>query len=266
MDLFFREFGSGGDAVIVVHGLYGCSDNWVSIARAISAEYHVFALDLRNHGRSPHSDEHSYDAMCNDLAEFIISKKIYRPVVVGHSMGGRCVALLAKRYPLLVSKIIIVDISPFDCEYQDKILTSHKNILDALSAVDTTKIRSRADAAAQISGKIKDVRLQNFLLKNLYKSPNGSFLWRFNRSSILKNVNNIMCGSLKKCDDCKIQIPTLLIKGEKSNHVSTFDIQIIKSVFENLKTIEIANAGHWLHAEKQAEFIECVQKFICADK
>ena len=266
MKLFFREFGSNGNPIVIVHGLYGCSDNWVSVAKMLSAENRVFAVDLRNHGRSPHSDECNYNIMCDDLVEFVNSKNIENPIFIGHSMGGRCVALLAKKYPHLVSKIILVDISPFDCEHHEEILDFHKNILNTLNTVDTIKIHSRIDVAAQISEKIKDIDLQNFLLKNLYKAPNGSFSWRFNISSILKNVNNFTKGSLEKCDNYEIQIPTLLLKGEKSNYVTTADIKAIKNIFTNLKIEEIAEAGHWLHAEKLKIFVDSVLKFINTNK
>ena len=266
MKLFFREFGSNGNPIIIVHGLYGCSDNWVSVAKMLSERNRVFAVDLRNHGRSPHSDECNYNIMCDDLVEFVSSKNIENPIFIGHSMGGRCIALLAKKYPHLVSKIIFVDISPFDCEHHEEILTFHKNILNTLNSVDTTKIHSRIDVAAQISEKTKDIDLQNFLMKNLYKTSNGSFLWRFNISAILKNVNNFMQGSLEKNEKNQIQIPALLIKGEKSNYVATADITAIKAIFTNLKIEEIADAGHWLHAEKPKIFVECINKFVNSNK
>ncbi|MDR1984805.1 MAG: alpha/beta fold hydrolase [Prevotellaceae bacterium] len=264
MQLFFREFGSNSNNIIILHGLYGCSDNWVSVAKNLSQKNHVFAVDLRNHGRSPHSNEHSYAAMCNDLLEFIKSQEIEKPVIIGHSMGGRCAALFAKQYPDLLSKIIIADISPFDCENQKQILIFHENILSALTSVNINQIRSRHDAATQISKKINDVNLQNFLLKSLYRASNGSFLWRFNMSAILNNVKNIVCGSLAKNADYKIQIPTLLLIGGKSNYVADADIKIITGVFSDLNIEIIAESGHWIHAEQQEKFTNCIQKFIDA--
>ncbi|MDR3286373.1 MAG: alpha/beta fold hydrolase, partial [Prevotellaceae bacterium] len=262
MQLFFREFGNAGEDIIIAHGLYGCSDNWVSVAKILAQTNHVFAVDLRNHGRSPHSNEHSYSAMCNDLAEFIESKNIKKPIVAGHSMGGRCAALLAKQYPDLLAKIIIVDISPFDCENQKTISAFHKNILTTLKFLNLNEIHSRQDAAKKISKKINDTNLQNFLLKNLYRTSNGSFFWRFNLLSILNNVNNIVCGSLKQSENYKIKIPTLLITGKKSDYVVNSDIEIITNKFSDIKIQIIEDAGHWVHAEKTQIFIDCVKRFI----
>ncbi|MDR0754810.1 MAG: alpha/beta fold hydrolase [Prevotellaceae bacterium] len=262
MHLFFRKFGNIGNNIIIMHGLYGCSDNWTSVAKSLSHTNRVFAVDLRNHGRSPHSAEHSYEAMCSDLVEFIKFYKIEKPVIIGHSAGGRCAALFAKQFPDLPSKIVIADISPFDCENQTEILTFHTNILTALTSVNLNEIHSHRDAAVQLSQKINDLNLQNFLLKNLYRTPNGNFLWRFNLSAILNNVNDMVCGSLKKNENINIQIPTLFIAGGKSNYITHSDIKIITSAFSNMKLEVITEAGHWLHAEQKEKFVECIQKFI----
>jgi pimeloyl-ACP methyl ester carboxylesterase len=262
VSLFFRKFGNVGNNIIILHGLYGCSDNWASVAKSLSHENQVFALDLRNHGRSPHSSEHSYEAMCSDLLEFIEFHKIEKPLVIGHSMGGRCAALFAKQYPDLLSKIIIVDISPFDCENQNEISAFHSNILTALTSVNLKEIHSRNDAAAQISKKINDLNLQNFLLKNLYRTQKGEFLWRFNLYALLNNVKNIICGTLEKNEKIEIKIPTLFIIGEKSNHVMSSDIKNITKVFSDLKIEIISDAGHWIHAEQKEKFVDCLQKFI----
>jgi pimeloyl-ACP methyl ester carboxylesterase len=262
MQLFFRKFGNAGNNVIILHGLYGCSDNWVSVAKCLSLTNNVFAVDLRNHGRSPHSDEHSYEAMCSDLAEFIDRNKIEKPVVMGHSMGGRCTALFAKQYPDLPSKIVIVDISPFDCENQKTISAFHKNILSALLSVNTDEICSRYEATAKLSEKIIDTDLQNFLLKNLCRTAKGNFLWRFNLPSLLNNVNNITCGSLKKSENYTLQIPALFVIGEKSNYVTFTDIKYITNIFSDAKIEIIQEAGHWMHVEQKEKFVECVQKFI----
>ncbi|MDR1199178.1 MAG: alpha/beta fold hydrolase [Prevotellaceae bacterium] len=262
MQLFFRKFGNTGNNIIILHGLYGCSDNWTSVAKSLSHTNNVFVADLRNHGRSPHSSEHTYEAMCGDLAEFISHNKIEKPVVAGHSMGGRCAALFAKQYPDLLSKVVIADISPFDCENQEAISEFHKNILSALMRVNTSEIGSRHEAAAKLSEKITDIRLRNFLLKNLYRTPKGNFLWRFNLPVLLNNVNNIVCGSLEKNENSRIQIPALFIIGKKSGHVVSSDIEIITNVFSDLKITVFHEAGHWIHVEQQEKFVDCIQKFI----
>ncbi|MDR1347542.1 MAG: alpha/beta fold hydrolase [Prevotellaceae bacterium] len=262
MQLFFRKFGNTGNNIIILHGLYGCSDNWTSIAKSLSRENQVFVADLRNHGRSPHSDEHSYEAMCGDLAEFIQHNGIEKPVIIGYSMGGRCAALLARQYPDLLSKVVIVDISPFDCENQEAISAFHKNILSALMRINTNEISSRHEAAAKLSETVADIQLQNFLLKNLYRTSKGGFLWRFNLPALLNNVNNIMCGSLEKSEKHTVQTPALFVVGTKSNHVVSSDIKIITNVFSDLEIASIHEAGHRLHVEQQEKFVAFIQKFI----
>ncbi|MDR2125476.1 MAG: alpha/beta fold hydrolase [Prevotellaceae bacterium] len=262
MQLFFRKLGTVGNNIIILHGLYGCSDNWVSVARNLSQTNQVFSVDLRNHGRSPHSAEHSYEAMCSDMAEFVKYQEIEKPVIIGHSMGGRCAALLAKIFPDLPSKIIIVDISPFDCENQAKISAFHNNILLSLMSVNLNEVHSRHDADIQLSKKISDIELRNFLLKNLYRTQKGQFLWRFNLPILLNNVNNVICGSLKKSEKLEIKIPSLFIAGAKSEYILYSDIKNITNTFSNSKIEIISDAGHWLHVEQREKFVNCIQKFI----
>lgn len=262
MEMFYRRFGNAKQSIVIAHGLYGCSDNWARAAKILAKNNSVFTVDLRNHGRSPHSSDHSYQALSNDLAEFIISNNIEKPVMIGHSMGGCVVALLAKQYPDLISKVVIVDISPFGSANKTQILQFHINILEALQSINPLQIKSRHEATEKISKKIPDSRLQKFLLKNLYRTLNGNFFWKFNLSVLLNNINGMVCGSLNQTDSYIIQTPTLLIKGSLSNYIVPSDIEIITHEFSDLTIEEIANAGHWVHIEQQAKFISCVQTFI----
>jgi pimeloyl-ACP methyl ester carboxylesterase len=200
--------------------------------------------------------------MCSDLLGFIEYNKIEKPAVIGHPIGGRCAALFAKQHPELLSKLVIVDISPFDCENQEELSAFHRNILTALATVNLNEIHSRNDAAAQLSEKINDVNLQKFLLKNLYRTQKSGFLWRFYLPALLNNVKNIGCGTFKKNEKTEMKIPTLFIVGEKSNHVVNPDIEMITNVFSDLKTQIISGAGHWIHSEQREKFVACLQKFI----
>lgn len=262
MQLSHKKIGESGTPVVIAHGLYGCSDNWIVIAKALANNHEVFAVDMRNHGRSPHSKTHSYNEMCEDLFEFINRHKIKRPILIGHSMGGRAVALLAARYPTLISKIVVVDVSPFDCENKKQIADEHKALLEILASINLPFVKSYSDAENLLSEKISDTRLIKFIIKNLQKNDKSAFSWRLNIDVLLKNVNNIVCGSLQKDDAALIKTPTLFVVGEKSQYVSNADISTILTRFENARFAKIAEAGHWLHHEKTDEFIQAVQNFI----
>jgi len=111
--LFHRDLGGAGKpALIVLHGLLGSSRNWQSTGSDLAARYQVWALDLRNHGRSPHEAEMSYEAMVADVIAWMDGQGIARAALMGHSMGGKVAMLLACRHPERVERLVVVDIAP----------------------------------------------------------------------------------------------------------------------------------------------------------
>ena len=111
MKLFCREYGAG-PPLIFIHGFLGMSDNWITIAKAFSETHKVYLPDMRNHGQSPHSNEHNYTVMSSDIKEFMSDHKITKATFIGHSMGGKLVMNFAGTFPDLIESIIIIDISP----------------------------------------------------------------------------------------------------------------------------------------------------------
>lgn len=256
MQLAYREFGQG-QPLIILHGLFGQSDNWNTLARRFGENgFHVFTLDQRNHGLSPHSETWSYEAMADDLKEFIDDHQLEKPVLLGHSMGGKTVMFFVMKYPDVADKLIVADISP------EAYGAHHDDVLAALNSVDFSQIKTRKEAEAALSRYISDFGTKQFLLKNIYwkDSDNNIMDWRFNLPVITRDYDNIGIAVPEKSSDVK----TLFMRGERSNYITDKDLPAIKERFPDSELITIKEAGHWIHAEKPDDFFAEVMKFIKA--
>lgn len=252
MKLFFREMGQGPD-LIILHGLFGSSDNWLSIAKLLADHYRVILPDARNHGQSPFSPAHNYTEMSNDLMEVITSLNLQNPFIIGHSMGGKTLMKFLTLYPGVAKKAVVADISP---RYYTK---HHDHILNGLASIPVQTLESRGVADQLLSAHVKEMGERQFLLKNLYRDENGRFHWRINLEVLTKEIENIGEGL---SDDHKVETPVLFLHGGTSNYLTERDIPLISSIFKNYQIQTIEGAGHWLHAEKPQEFIQDVTTFF----
>lgn len=262
MKLFYRKYGEGVP-LIIVHGLYGASDNWVSIAKVLADNFEVYLIDQRNHGRSPHSREHNYRLMVNDLYEFLEGQNIDKAILIGHSMGGKTVMHFAKEYPEKVEALIVLDIAPKSyIELSKKASIHHYLILNAMRSIDFSKVTSRKDIEMQLAESINDERIRRFLLKNIHRDQNNSFSWSLNVEALYQNIDEIMNGELLPPQEPISGFPVLFIRGADSNYILDKDIEKIHAIFPyaELKTIE--NAGHWLHAEQPEKLLKIIYAFL----
>lgn len=254
MKLAYREFGEG-QPLIILHGLFGQSDNWNTLSKNFGEKgFHVFAIDQRNHGLSPQHDVWSYDAMADDLKEFIDEHRLENPILLGHSMGGKTVMFFVLKYPDIAEKLIVVDMSPREA------YRHHEPVLKALNAVDFKTLKSRKEADAILSEHIDDGGTKQFLLKNIYWKDGGTeqMDWRFNLKVITEKYEQVLEG----VPVGKNSVATLVIRGAKSNYVTDEDLEDIKQRFSNLTVETVLDSGHWVHAEKPKEFFDAVMDFI----
>ena len=254
MELAYREFGAGRP-LIILHGLFGQSDNWNTLAKRFAEKgFHVFTIDQRNHGLSPHSDVWNYQAMAEDLKEFIDHHQLQQVILLGHSMGGKTLMFFELLFPNVAQKLIVADIAPRAYE------PHHDAVLMALNAVDFSEINTRKDAEAILGTYISDFGTKQFLLKNIYwrEDESKQMDWRFNLKTITKEYNNIGV----PVPDFKSDTKTLFIRGEKSNYITDEDEKDIASRFSNYQLKTITNSGHWVHAEQPDAFLNCVMEFI----
>jgi len=243
-----------GQAFVILHGFLGMSDNWKTLGNRFSEqEYQVHLIDQRNHGRSFHDDNFSYDVMVNDLKLYCDAHKLENIILLGHSMGGKTAMLFAALHPDLVTKLIVADIAPRFYP------THHDAILEGLSRLDFSSLSSRSQADKQLANYVSDFGTRQFLLKNLYWKEKAQLALRMNLDVLKEEVAEVgeaLPSHLIFSGD------TLFLRGDQSEYITLQDESGILSQFPSAKIITINDAGHWLHAENPDEFYKEVMIFI----
>ncbi len=255
MKLFFRKSGEG-NPLIILHGLFGMSDNWMTLSKQFAADgFLVYAVDARNHGRSPRSDEFNYALMSDDLLELMEDEKISSANLIGHSMGGKTVMFFSGQHPERVAKMIVADMAP---RYY---APHHEPVLAAIHSVDLTAITTRKEAEATLRESLRDEGTVQFLLKNLYWDEKEKLQWRFYLDGIEKNISSV---GEPLPSGFHFDGDALFLRGEKSGYVTDADVALIKKQFAKATIETIPNAGHWLHAENPEGFRKSVSGFLKA--
>jgi pimeloyl-ACP methyl ester carboxylesterase len=263
MELFYRKEGSG-PTLVIVHGLYGSSDNWLNIGKHLAEKFTVYMIDQRNHGQSPFAPTHTFNDMRNDLVEFFDQHQIEKATILGHSMGGKTAMWFAADYPEKIEKLVIADIAPKDYMLlnEDSQYYLHQNILLAMQEVDFNLVKSRSDVDDFMAQKIDDERIRKFLLKNVGKDKKTKrFHWRVNAEVLYNYLDEIVSGVNKNWLDDRIPItsyPVIFIRGMKSNYILPEDEKLIKEIYSDATIVDIPEAGHWLHAEQPKKFMNAV--------
>ncbi len=253
MNLYYRELGEGNPPIVILHGVFGSCDNWLTVSKGLAETNKVYLLDARNHGQSPHSEEFNYEVMAQDLYEFIQQKNLANPIVVGHSMGGKTIMKFAAAYPDAFSKMIVVDISP---RYYTP---HHQSVLAGLSAIPLEQLQSRQEADDILKTFEPELGVRQFLLKNLYRNEQNGFSWRMNFKVIKEKIENI--GEALQ-PEAKISKPALFVRGANSKYIQEKDLELIHTLFSDVRIATIEGAGHWVQAEKPAAFLEAVKEFL----
>jgi len=253
MKLYSKIYGDKAQDLIILHGLFGMSDNWNSLGKQFAKYYKIHLIDLRNHGRSPHSEDFNYDVMCEDVLEYMEDNNIQKPILLGHSIGGKVSMKFAFTYPEKIEKLIVADISPrrYDTDFV-------QNLLQLLYKLPLEDFKKREEIDKVISSSYEDKGMRLFLLKNLYRNEKKEFAWRFNIEVLLEKVSNIQEADFIKgvCN-----VPTHFIRGGNSNYITTEDELIINKHFSDFSIATIEGGGHWLHTENPERFYTEVMGF-----
>jgi len=249
MKLRYKVFGEGRP-VIILHGLFGMLDNWQQFAKRLAYRRRVYIPDLRNHGKSPHSDIFNYDVLSKDLIQFINENGIKSPSLIGHSMGGKLALSFSSKHQSIVDKVIVIDIGI------KKYPPKHTTILKALGSLDLKTFNSRNQIDDALSEWIPALRVRQFLLKNITRDQN-SYSWKMNISAITNNY-------LKIID--RINFPktlnnqVLFIKGSNSDYIIESDKKDILSYIPDAKFVTIPDCGHWVHAEQPDRLLDVIER------
>ncbi|WP_293955050.1 MULTISPECIES: alpha/beta fold hydrolase [unclassified Sphingobacterium] len=244
---------NGGTPLIVLHGLFGMADNWGSFGRGFGEKRQVHLLDLRNHGRSFHSDNMSIEVMVDDLLTYIASIGTDKIVLLGHSLGGKVAMQFAIDHSEKIEKLIIADIAP------KAYPPHHEDIFDALSAVAITTLETRKDVQDTIEQYLSDPGVIQFLLKNVYIREDRKLDWRFNLDVLKNKYTEFITVAIKSGI---YNGATLFLAGEKSRYILPEDRIKIKEQFPNAEFKTIPNAGHWVQAENPKVFDAFVAEFL----
>lgn len=251
MNLFYRTEGEGRP-LIILHGLFGSADNWLTLAKRFGKHRKVFLLDQRNHGQSPHDPDFTYDTMVNDIRLFLMAHDIIKPDILGHSMGGKVAMFFAVKYPDLINKLMVIDIGP-------KFYPIHHDvILEGLKAIDIENLSKRQEADDELAEYVENPGVRQFLLKNLKRTSSG-YEWKMNLDVIYTNIANV--GKGLDAED-RFNHETLFVRGSLSHYILDEDIDEIEKQFPNSELVTIYGASHWVHAEKPEELSDAIENFL----
>jgi pimeloyl-ACP methyl ester carboxylesterase len=254
MKLHYQESGEG-IPLIIIHGLFGSADNWRSMAKYFSRFYRVVSVDLRNHGRSPHSDEQNFTIMAGDIHQLCEDLGLDQVNILGHSLGGKVAMKFAAMYPDMVAKLVVVDIAP------RQYFSAHTPLMDAMLALNLSQFTRRTEVDDALAESVPDKAVRQFLLMNLV-SERENFQWRINLPALKANYPELMAAI---SEDKTFSMPSLFVYGELSDYVTEQDRQQISRQFTEAKFSGIEKAGHWVQAERPQQFKKVVEEFLQND-
>jgi esterase len=253
VELAHETYGESGSPVVILHGLFGSARNWTGIAKRLATRHRVFALDLRNHGRSPWTATMGIDEMAADARSFLERHDLVRAALIGHSLGGKVAMRLALDHPDLVDRLVVVDVAPVTYTH------SLGQYVDAMRRVRLDRVERRADVDGQLAHTIDEPRLRAFLLQNLVRES-GGYRWRIDLEAIAHNLPRLM--AFPGGHGASYDGPTLFLAGGRSHYVRDAHRPTIERLFPNAELVTIAEAGHDVHTEAPLAFLEQVGAFL----
>ncbi len=255
MKLNYKKFGSG-KPVFILHGMFGMLDNWQVFAKKLAERYEVITVDLRNHGKSPHSPLFDYSYMADDILELMQNIGCDKCSFIGHSMGGKLAMTIALDNPPLVDKLIILDIGT------KKYPKNHIFLLDILCNINIDRYSNRLELEHELKSVIEDSRLRQFIMKNIKRDSNGVFSWKMNLEVIKDNYDKII---KEISSEVSYQSDVLFVKGGQSNYILNNDFEEIKELFPKATLTTIDNAGHWIHADEGKKLFDIITNYLGND-
>jgi esterase len=262
--LFYRKYGAG-PPLIILHGLYGSSDNWVTIAKNISDYCTIYLPDLRNHGNSPHDERHDYKSMSDDLFELVTDLGLNKFSIAGHSMGGKTAMLFSSRWPEMLDGMLIADISPFTDERRNAAgRIENLSILKSMLGIDLSKALSRKDVELSLERDIHSDRVRELIMKNLRRNGGNNFEWKLNVPALLNNLDNIVEGVHPPAVGSHqiTGFPVIFLKGENSDYIKPEEFADIIRIFPAAELKTIKNAGHWLQVDNPQAVTEALLDLV----
>jgi pimeloyl-ACP methyl ester carboxylesterase len=256
MKLHAIQTGEGNPPLVLLHGLFGSARNFGAVQREFAQHRRTIALDLRNHGASPHDADMRYASLAADVLETLADLSALPAVVLGHSMGGKAAMQMALLQPDALARLIVADIAPVP--NPPHLLP----IAEAMMALPLAPGMTRAQADAALAHTVPDAAMRAFLLQNLQLGAAPA--WRIGLAEIIADFVDIEAWDAPP--NAQYTGPTLFIAGATSNYIKPEHRPIIRTLFPNARFVTLKNAGHWLHADNPAGFVAVVEAFLTASR
>ena len=256
MKLNFKQYSTDGEPLLILHGLFGSLQNWAWHSKKFAEHFAVTALDMRNHGASPHDDGMNYQLMAQDVLEFMDDHHVECAHVLGHSMGGKVAMQLALMAPERINRLVIADVAPVHYGGERG---EHDEIFEGLCAIDLDTLGSRADADTQLATYVSDEVVRQFLLSNLVRADSAGFRWRINLPVLKESYPELRQAPLA---DKPYSGEVLFVRGDLSDYILPSHRDEVLRLFPKANVKTITQTGHWLHAEKPETFNRIVSDFL----
>jgi len=260
MHLYVKKTGEG-QPLIILHALFGMSDNWLTIGKSLGRlGFAVHLPDIRNHGRSPHMPSHTYQDLSDDLLAYLRAEGIKKTAIIGHSMGGKMAMWFTLLYPDMVEKLAVIDIAPGATG--KKSAAEHTAIIRNLLAVDLAGHRYRQAIVKELARILGDRILAQFFGKSLVKNDEGQFTWSLNLPVLLNSLPAIAAGLDQLQNHAPSPVETLFVRGAQSDYIQQKHQADMNSYFPRAKVVTVENAGHWLQMDQPEKLLELLSTFF----
>lgn len=254
VELHYRESGDPkATPVLLLHGLFGSSANWMGVAHRLESDYRIIIPDLRNHGRSPHAEPMNYESMALDMLRLMHRLDIPHAHLIGHSMGGKVAMWLALHHPESIEKLVVADIAPVNYGHR------FEAIISGLQGVALTQLSGREDADRQLSPWVGSLGVRQYLLQNLVKLPTG-WSWRFNLAGLCRAMDTLAGFPTQATRPFPGDV--LFVYGGNSDYVQVDSQPAIRACFPYARLRMLAGSGHWVYAEQPEAFVQAVSAFL----
>jgi pimeloyl-ACP methyl ester carboxylesterase len=262
LKLFYREYGNG-KPLLIAHGLFGMSDNWIEIAKLLSVTFKVYLLDLRNHGQSPHHPVHTYEVMSEDIKEFLTDRQIEKASFIGHSMGGKLMMYFSNLYPENVEKLIVVDISPKAYHEDERVnikFGNHMQILNLMSEIEQAELSERSEISGLLNLRVENDFVRQIIRKNIYKNTDNLYKIKINLNALIKYFDTV--GDEIGIEENLQFVDIVFIFGSESPYFRKEDVHYIREKLPFAQIEILKDAGHMMHIDSKENFVRMLHDFL----
>lgn len=239
------EIRGEGKEVLVLHGWGANIGTCGSIINQLSNHFKVIALDFPGFGESQEPQSVWGTAEYGELVrQFLDALGVRKPILIGHSFGGRVIAYLAGKLKVRAHKIVLIDSAGIKPK---RGLSYYYRVYSFKLMKNTVKLLFSEEKSGKIIAK---ARSKHGSMD--YRSASGIM-----RSVLVKTVNEDMRQYLPE-----ISAPVLLIWGENDADTPVSDGKLMEKLIPDAGLVVLKNAGHFSYLDKAHEFNIIVDHFL----